>query len=86
MGTLPGQQAVFGFSGKALVNSFLGGDEPHGKLISPPFKIERPWIGFLLGGGGDPAKTSINLIVDGQASPHRDGADTARSWIPSTGM
>ena len=42
-GTLPGQQAVSGFQGKGLVNTFLGGDGPRGKLTSPVFKIERPF-------------------------------------------
>src|SRR5689334_11927007 len=46
-GTLPGQMAVEGFVGKRLVNSFVGGDDSVGKLTSPPFKIERRFIGFL---------------------------------------
>src|SRR5690349_24933252 len=44
-GTLPGQMAVEGFVGKRLVNSFVGGDDSVGKLTSPPFKIERRFIG-----------------------------------------
>ncbi|MHC4559258.1 MAG: GH116 family glycosyl-hydrolase, partial [Planctomycetota bacterium] len=34
-GTLSNQQVVSGFSGKGLVNTFLGGDGPHGTLTSP---------------------------------------------------
>ena len=33
---------VIGHWGKGLVNSYLGGDMPHGKLTSRPFTIERP--------------------------------------------
>ena len=65
-GTLPDQQRVGGFKGKGLVNTYLGGDEPVGKLISPEFTIERPYIGFLIGGGGHEDKTCINLKVGGR--------------------
>src|SRR5688500_5499406 len=58
-GTLPGQMHVEGFAGKGLVNSFVGGDDPQGKMTSPEFKIERKHIAFLIGGGGYEAKTCI---------------------------
>ena len=51
-GTLPGQMNVEGFIGKGLANSFNGGDRAIGKLTSPPFKVERTFITFLIGGGG----------------------------------
>src|SRR3974390_3527612 len=56
-GALPGQMEVGGFVGKGLVNSFYGGDASTGTLTSPEFKIERPYIKFLIGGGKDPGKT-----------------------------
>ena len=65
-GTLPGQMAVSGFLGQGLVNSFLGGDDTTGTLTSPPFKIERAYLNFLIGGGGYPGETCINLLVDGK--------------------
>jgi fructan beta-fructosidase len=65
-GTLSGQMHVEGYEGKQLVNSFNGGDDATGRLTSPEFKIERPWLCFLLGGGNHPGKTCINLIVDGK--------------------
>ena len=43
-GTLPGQMPVSGFEGAKLVNSFFQGDRTTGKLTSPEFPIERPWI------------------------------------------
>jgi len=67
VGTLAGQQAVNGYSGKRLVNTYLGGDdELQGKLISPRFTIERPFIRFLIGGGNIKNKTCINLVVAGK--------------------
>jgi len=65
-GTLPGQLVVTGFRGRGLVNSFLNGDESKGTLISPPFEIERRYIHFLIGGGGYPRLTCMDLIVDGR--------------------
>lgn len=65
-GTLPGQMPVDGFRGKGLVNSFLRGDGTTGILTSPEFRIERRWLTFLIGGGRDPERLTIQLHVDGQ--------------------
>jgi fructan beta-fructosidase len=65
-GTLPNQMTVSGFLGKGLVNSFYNGDATTGTLTSPPFRIERPYINFLVGGGKYPGETCIDLLVDGQ--------------------
>ncbi len=83
-GTLPRQQEVRGFLGKGLVNTYLGGDKPHGKLTSPPFKIDRKFISFLIGGGNHPGKTCINLLVDGRVVRTATGKNQERlqwhSW------
>lgn len=65
-GTLPGQMPVDGFKGKGLVNTFFHGDKSTGTLTSPEFKIERKYIAFLIGGGKDPEKLALNLLVDGK--------------------
>lgn len=65
-GTLDNQMHVSGFEGKGLVNSFLGGDKPTGKLTSPEFTIQRDYIKFLIGGGGHKGKTCMNLVIDGE--------------------
>src|SRR5436309_13492868 len=65
-GTLPGQMPVTGFKGKGLVNSFHGGDKSTGTLTSPPLKIERKYINFLIGGGKHPGETCINLLLNGK--------------------
>lgn len=64
LGTLPEQNPVSGFLGKGLVNTYLGGDGPHGTLTSPPFKINRKFIKFLIGGGNLIEQTCINLIIN----------------------
>jgi fructan beta-fructosidase len=63
-GTLPNQMPVTGYLGKGLVNSYHGGDASTGTLTSPPVKIERRYINFLVGGGKYPGQTCINLLVD----------------------
>ena len=65
-GTLPRQGKVEGFEGKGLVNSYLGGDAGIGTLTSPEFKIERRFITFLIGGGKDPERTALHLLVAGK--------------------
>ena len=75
-GTLPRQMAVEGFEGRGLVNSFAGGDGLTGVLTSPPFAIDRGWIRFLVGGGGWPGETCINLIVYGKIVRTAAGPNT----------
>ena len=65
-GTLPGQMPVDGFTGKGLVSSFFKGDDSTGVLISPEFKIDRKFIGFLIGGGKKPETLALRLLVDGK--------------------
>jgi fructan beta-fructosidase len=85
-GTLPGQMPVTGYLGKGLVNSFHGGDRSTGTLTSPPFKVERKYINFLIGGGKYPGKTCINLLVDDKVvrtatGPNdRPGGSEALDW------
>lgn len=64
-GTLPNQMHVDGFQGQGLVNSFRGGDATTGTLTSPPFRVERRFLTFLIGGGGWEGETCMNLVVDG---------------------
>ena len=75
-GTIGCQMQVTGFEGKGLVNSFLGGGRPTGKLTSPEFTIERDYIEFLIGGGGHPGKTCINLLIDGEVALTATGPNT----------
>jgi hypothetical protein len=65
-GTLSGQMTVTGFQGRGLVNSFYRGDGTTGTLTSPPLKIQRKYIHFLVGGGKYPGTTCINLLVAGK--------------------
>ncbi len=89
-GTLENQQQVSGYRDKGLVNSFLGAsDQLQGKLTSPEFAIERPYIGFLIGGGTSD-KTAIRLIIAGKVVKTTSGTGTeqllphhwsVRQWV-----
>jgi len=83
-GTLPNQQAVTGFLGKGLVNTFLGGDRPQGTLTSPEFEIQRKSINFLIGGGSHAGETCINLFLEGKVVRTATGKDNEKlewhSW------
>jgi len=76
-GRLGGQMPVTGFEGKGLVNTFLGGDKPKGKLTSTEFTIERDYIKFLIGGGGHKGKTCMNLLIDGKVVLSATGGNNA---------
>ena len=76
-GTLPAQMHVEGFVGHGLVNSYSGGDNATGQLTSPPVKIQRKFITFLIGGGGWTDETCMNLFVDGKVVRTATGPNTA---------
>jgi fructan beta-fructosidase len=65
-GALPGQMAVSGFLGRGLANSFVNGDGSTGTLTSPKFRIERPYLNFLIGGGKHAGTTCLDLLIDGK--------------------
>jgi fructan beta-fructosidase len=59
-GTIGGQQAVSGFTGAGLINSFNDGDWPLGTMKSPAFTVSQDYLNFLIGGGKHP-RTSDKL-------------------------
>jgi len=80
-GMLDHQNAVVGFRGRGLANSFHGGDDRQGTLASPAFVVAKPYIRFLIGGGNHPGTTCINLWVDGQMVRTQTGKDSeALRW------
>lgn len=77
-GTQPGQQPMSGFGGKFLINSFTDGDTPTGRMTSIPFRINRRYIRFRIGGGHWEGRTCINLVVDGRVVRTATGKDQER--------
>jgi sucrose-6-phosphate hydrolase SacC (GH32 family) len=80
-GTLPNQQAVAGFRGQGLVNTFRNGDAATGTLTSPEFTISDRHLSFLIGGGRHPGVCALNLLVDGAVVRTATGDDNERlAW------
>ena len=80
-GMLSGQQAVIGFQGKGLVNTFLKSDGSMGTLTSRPFKIQRRHINFLIGGGDHAGRTCVNLLIGKKAVLSATGSNSERlAW------
>lgn len=63
-GALFGQNEVKDYEGNGLVNSFNGGDEYIGELISPEFVISSDYINFKIGGGNHRGRTLMALEVE----------------------
>lgn len=68
----------------AVASSEIDGDGPIGTLTSPEFRIERPYISFLIAGGGYERHTCINLLVGGKVVRSATGWNSDRlvpaSW------
>ncbi len=60
------QGLVAGAGGRRWVSSFHGGDIATGKLISPRFRLDRPWLQMLLGGGANARLLQVRLRVGGK--------------------
>ncbi|KAL4773904.1 glycosyl hydrolase [Aspergillus nidulans var. acristatus] len=87
-GTLSGQNAVTGFQGQQLFNTFLNGDATTGAITSAPFDITYKYINFLVGGGNDINETAIRLNVNGKTVHASTGSNdehlTWQSWDVSS--
>jgi fructan beta-fructosidase len=88
-GTLPDQQAVSGYEGQYLVNTFLDHDLSTGTIISRDFTITSDYINLLVGGGFHPypgdagnPPTAVNLVVGGQVVRTATGQDNEQlNWV-----
>ena len=55
------------------VSSAHQGDVSTGSLTSTEFKIQLPYIAFLVSGGNHPGKTAVQLFVDGKITHEATG-------------
>jgi sucrose-6-phosphate hydrolase SacC (GH32 family) len=84
LGDLPAKLEIENHHGNGAASSEIEGDGPTGTLTSPPFKIERRYISFLIGGGRWEHHTCLNLLVDGKVLHSATGWNSDRlvpvSW------
>ncbi len=61
----PGQEPVY-FANGTFVDSFTAssGDRATGRLLSPEFELEGDYLRLLVGGGRDPLRLTVSLLVD----------------------
>lgn len=66
-GTVQGQRQV-SFAQDSLVNSFTveKGDRATGRLLSPLFALTGDRLRLLVGGGRDPVRLRVSLLIDGR--------------------
>jgi fructan beta-fructosidase len=78
-----------GRMGEQIVDTFFGpggnnGDPLTGSIVSPEFTITRDYVNFMIAGGphtGD-ARTSVDLVVDGQVARTASGRETGNlNWV-----
>jgi hypothetical protein len=71
-----GQSQIFGQSG-GFIDSFVArlGDKATGRLLSPPFVLEGERLLLRVGGGRDPVKLRVSLVVDGRPVYSATGHD-----------
>ncbi len=83
---VPAYQGDLGGEGKYVVNSHASApgsdvgakDSQTGKLISPPFTIQRDYITFYIGGGRNVEEVGMRLVVDGKTVRRAAGQDNNR--------
>jgi non-lysosomal glucosylceramidase len=83
---IPSYQGDVGGSGPRVVNSHATApgnsveekDRHTGRLTSREFEISRNFIAFEIGGGRQPGKTGLHLLVDGKVVRAATGQDNNR--------
>jgi sucrose-6-phosphate hydrolase SacC (GH32 family) len=84
-GPATGNGTFSGYLGSRLI---VSGNESEGKIISQDFTIQKNNISFLIGGGYNPGKAYIKLVVNGQTVKTSTGMNEDllkwRNWDVST--
>jgi hypothetical protein len=75
-GNLEGQLPARGWRGKYFVNTFQGDDRKTGKATSRPFRINKRYVHFLIGGGRHPGRCCVNLLVNDKVIASSTGRDS----------
>ncbi len=82
-------QGEIGGEGERVVNTHAsapastveGRDAKTGKLTSRPFVVSRRFLNFWIGGGENPGRTCLNLVVAGKVAASATGANNNRMTL-----
>lgn len=78
-GKIDGMKKPFtAYAGESLAASLHGGDGAKGSLTSPEFKINEPYISFLIAGGDQVSNASAQLVIDGKVVRKAFGKNSLR--------
>jgi len=83
-GGINGQKDVKGFKGASIANSFHGADAATGKITSALFKIERPYLNTLAGGGDCINKTYMRVLSKDGREIGRVSGSESETLLPRT--
>lgn len=87
----PSYQGSFGGPGDWMVNSHATApgndvasrDAATGKLASPPFRVNRKFLNFWIGGGNHPNRECLNVVVDGKVVATATGHNSEQMRLES---
>ncbi len=65
-----------GYEGDHVMTSWAKGDGATGTMTSPTFEIEKNYINYLIGGGGDYESVYVALLVDGEEVMRESGRNS----------
>ena len=81
-GAFHGQNAINGYEGQFLINTYQFTDTATGIMRSKPFFIKRKYLNLLIGGGAHENRTCVNLLVGGKVVRTATGSDSEELyWV-----
>lgn len=78
------KREITGFHGKSFASSNANEDQLTGHLLSPPFKITRKHLNFLIGGGHHPEKIEVQLLIKDQIVRRRTPQINQENLVPTS--
>jgi len=59
-------EGLYGWRGNKFASSYRGSDKFTGRLVSPRFTVEKQHLSFLMSGGNEPERLTVNVILNSQ--------------------
>lgn len=65
-----------GYEGQHIMHSITVGDAGTGTMTSPEFVLEKPYLNFLIAGGGDYSKVYVAVFIEGNEVRREAGSNS----------